>query len=156
MKRNVAKIEVAKVLIVEDDPTTAREISDYFSLANDFEVVGIADGATKALELLKETRPAVVILDIALKEGHGLPLLRELTSKQHVDYEPCIVAVTEQQSDRLHEKLYDDGVSYIFGKYEDNYSIPVVAEFLRGMYTQLPLPQETELFIDAMRKGDVM
>lgn len=56
-----------KVLIVEDEPLIARNISMYLN-NNDYEVAGIAHDADEALHLLKQQQPDIAILDINLED----------------------------------------------------------------------------------------
>lgn len=63
-----------KILIVEDEPVIAENISLYLD-NNDFEVSGIAYDAEEALDQLKNNTPDAVILDINLEsEQDGIDI----------------------------------------------------------------------------------
>ena len=133
-------MESLKVLIVEDHLLTAEKIQDYFDMVEDFKVIGIAEGETEALEILKREKPSIAIVDISLKEGNGITLIEKIFGRQHLDYKPCVVVVTQTQTQELHEKLYAAGVNYIFGKYEPQFSYYSIIKYLRSIYGDLPRP----------------
>jgi CheY-like chemotaxis protein len=57
---------VCKVLIVEDEVIVAEDIRSKL-VDRGFKVIGIADSFDKALEIVKEQRPDLMILDIRIK-----------------------------------------------------------------------------------------
>ena len=66
----------AKVLLVEDDQFLASLLRNRL-LREQFEVVSAEDGA-KALEVLKTTKPDLMLLDIILPGKSGFEVLEEL------------------------------------------------------------------------------
>lgn len=68
-----------KILIVEDSPEIQRRLLDMLSRLPGVEVVGCAETAASALEVVARRRPDVVVLDVALRDGdRGFPVLRKL------------------------------------------------------------------------------
>ena len=61
------------LLIVEDDEATAAFLAD--NLAADGFAVACADGAAEAIRAIEVRNPALVLLDLALADGHGLDVL---------------------------------------------------------------------------------
>ena len=57
---------LSKVLIVEDEVIVAEDIRSKL-LQKGYQVLGIADSFDKALEMVKDNRPDVMILDIRIK-----------------------------------------------------------------------------------------
>jgi two-component system, LytTR family, response regulator LytT len=85
MQKNMT--EHIKILIVEDEPATARTLKIFLE-ANHYSVVGIAHNKTQALIMLKTQKPDLAILDIMLdnkpdgidigayiKENVGIPFI---------------------------------------------------------------------------------
>jgi len=81
-----------RVLVVEDEPLTARAHADYVARVPGFSVVGTAYSAAEALRRLSEHGGVdLVLLDMHLPDGHGLGLLQRLRSTGHL----CdVIAVT--------------------------------------------------------------
>lgn len=71
-----------RVLIAEDDPRVRTALRSFLSASDGFDVVGDAGNATTALEIARELRPAVALVDVLLPEARdGLGLLRALTAE---------------------------------------------------------------------------
>jgi len=75
-----------KVLIVEDEPVIAENISLYLD-NNDFEVSGIAYDSDDALMQLKENTPDAVIMDINLSsEKDGIDIALYINTKYQLPF----------------------------------------------------------------------
>ncbi len=70
--------KVAKVLIVDDHPIVRDGLSMRISGQSDMEVYGEAEDVAEALDLIRQTRPDVVVIDIVLKTGSGIDLIRRI------------------------------------------------------------------------------
>lgn len=68
----------ARLVIIDDHPAVREALTLRLARHPDLEVVGEADDYSSALKLIAETRPDLVILDIGLKGGNGLDLLKRL------------------------------------------------------------------------------
>jgi DNA-binding NarL/FixJ family response regulator len=68
----------AKILIVDDHPTVREGLASRISRQRDLEVCGEADSEADALELALRLQPHLAIVDISLKKGHGLSLIKRL------------------------------------------------------------------------------
>src|SRR5450631_1748084 len=70
-----------KILIVEDEPVVAEDIRLTIEQAG-YELCGIAPSVNRALELVKQQKPCLVLVDIYLKGNlSGLDLAFELNEK---------------------------------------------------------------------------
>jgi DNA-binding NarL/FixJ family response regulator len=70
---------VARVFLVEDHPVVRKGYVAFLRREPDLEVVGEAENAQEALDMLPDARPDVVVLDVSLPGGmSGIDLLREL------------------------------------------------------------------------------
>ena len=68
----------AKVLIVDDHPLVREGLAARIAAQPDMEVCGEADDVDGALELVEKTKPALALVDLALKRGHGLDLIERI------------------------------------------------------------------------------
>lgn len=78
----------ARVLIVDDHPAVREALAVRIGRQPDLEVVGEAADVGEALRLLEETRPDVVIVDITLKSGDGIDLIKRIKNR---DDHVCIL-----------------------------------------------------------------
>ena len=84
------------ILIIEDDPTMRRALSDNFQFEG-FDVITAADGE-KGLEAALNKRPDLVILDLMLPKVHGYEICR-LVRQQGLDTPIIMLTAKGQESD---------------------------------------------------------
>jgi DNA-binding NarL/FixJ family response regulator len=70
-----------RILIVDDHPIVRRGLRELVADEPDLEVCGEAEDVAQALSQVEETRPDVVIVDLTLKNGHGLDLIQEIKAR---------------------------------------------------------------------------
>jgi DNA-binding NarL/FixJ family response regulator len=70
--------QTARVLIVDDHSAVRSGVEALLEGEPDLEPVGTAGGAAEALELARQTRPDVAIVDFQLGDRDGLSLCRQL------------------------------------------------------------------------------
>jgi DNA-binding NarL/FixJ family response regulator len=70
-----------KILIVDDHPVVREGLAIQIGTQPDLEVCGEAEDAPTALALMESARPDVAIVDIALKTGNGIDLIRRAKSR---------------------------------------------------------------------------
>jgi DNA-binding NarL/FixJ family response regulator len=71
----------ARVLIVDDHPAVREALALRIAAQPDLEVCGEAADANEALRLVADTDPDVGVIDIALKTGNGIDLIRRLKAR---------------------------------------------------------------------------
>jgi DNA-binding NarL/FixJ family response regulator len=76
-----ATVEPAKVLLVDDHPTVREGIAALIARQRDMQVCGQAAGIEEALQLLERYSPDLAVVDLSLKDGHGLDLAKQITSR---------------------------------------------------------------------------
>jgi DNA-binding NarL/FixJ family response regulator len=64
-----------RVLIVDDHPIVRQGLTQLIAQEPDLEVCGGAESATEAIQELERKSPDLVIVDISLKDSHGLDLI---------------------------------------------------------------------------------
>ena len=80
---------VRRVLIVDDHPIVRQGLRRLLEGEPDLEVCGEADAVRDAKALVRELRPDLVIVDISLKHGDGLELLKDI--RAHFPTLPVLV-----------------------------------------------------------------
>jgi DNA-binding NarL/FixJ family response regulator len=85
MNQISGKPSAARVLIVDDHPAVREALSIRIGGVPDLEVCGEADDTADALRLVEETRPDLAVIDISLKTGNGLDLIKRIKQRdEHV------------------------------------------------------------------------
>ncbi|HJS09087.1 MAG TPA: response regulator transcription factor, partial [Pirellulales bacterium] len=80
MPRNEAKTR-ARVLIVDDHPAVREALGIRIGQTPDLEVCGQAADVGDALRLVDELKPDIAIVDISLKTGDGIDLIKRVRKR---------------------------------------------------------------------------
>ncbi len=75
-------LKTARVLIVDDHPAVREGLALRICGQADLEVCGEAADVGEALQLIVKTRPDVAVIDIALKRGNGIDLIKRITARK--------------------------------------------------------------------------
>ncbi len=70
----------SRIFIVDDHPIVRAGLTLQLSMVPRFEVCGEAESESEALELIRTSHPDLVIVDIRLRQGHGLELIKRIKS----------------------------------------------------------------------------
>ena len=87
-----------RILIVDDHPLVRESLKRIIQQQPDLEVCGETDNGSQALELVAETKPHLVILDLTLKDSHGLELIKNLNDS----YPKVLCLVFSMHEETLH------------------------------------------------------
>lgn len=122
------------VLLVEDDPVACEEFVLLFEQSDTFKLAAVTNNSFKAVELVRDCLPDIVILDLELHQGRGSGLLflrdlrQEILSKQ-----PYILVTTNNTSTTTYDYVRQMGVDFIMSKHQDDYSSKGAVDFLTMM-----------------------
>src|SRR5262245_47667079 len=71
----------ARVLIVDDHPAVREALAIRIAQQSHLEVCGEAADLDTALQLVAATQPDVVVIDISLKAGSGIDLIKRIKAQ---------------------------------------------------------------------------
>lgn len=106
---------VSRVLIVDDHPIVRRGLSSLFSREPDFEVCGDSGSCEEALRLFRQTRPHLVTIEVVMRDGSGLELIREFAA---FDSTADVVVVSGQSETLYAERALRAGAKGFLAKTE--------------------------------------
>lgn len=72
------KADTIRVVIVDDHPAIREALADTLANKMDMEFVGEAESAGDALTLIGRVKPDVAVVDISLRDAHGLDLVQNI------------------------------------------------------------------------------
>jgi DNA-binding NarL/FixJ family response regulator len=120
----------ARVLIVDDHPLVREGLTARISAQPDLEVCGEASDLDEALAMIGSTRPALVILDLALKHGNGLDLIKKIKMRRS---RPKVLVVSAYDEALFAERALRAGAQGYINKQELQGSvIEAIRKLLRG------------------------
>lgn len=117
------------IVIADDNIALCNSLKDFFNSKEDFETVGIANNGAAALQLVEETRPDFLLLDIVMPELDGFGVLSALTGKK-----PLVVMMSQLATDGFVQKAMAYGASYFLAK-------PFDFEMAVRLFNELSEPQ---------------
>lgn len=71
----------ARILIVDDHSMVREGLRLRISAYADLEICGEATSEDEAMKLVEETNPQLIIVDISLKSGHGIELIKRVKAR---------------------------------------------------------------------------
>ena len=77
-ERRITKMNPIDLVLVEDDPMVMEVNEGFIKRIGGFRICGKAKTGKRALEIIQELRPRLVILDIYLPDFNGIQILREI------------------------------------------------------------------------------
>ena len=117
-----------KVLIADDNREFNELLTTYLSMEPDFEIIGSAYNG-KALEMIKQEVPDVLLLDIIMPHLDGIGVLEAL-AEMDLDPRPHVIMLTAFGHENITRQAVELGASYYILK-------PFNMETLAGRIRQL-------------------
>jgi len=102
-----------KILIVDDDPLTAKIYRDFLERSS-FEVQTVADGV-QALAVLENSTPDAFVVDIMMPKLNGIELIKRVRAIERFNNTPML-AYTTAFVPQLIQQTKDAGANDIFDK----------------------------------------
>lgn len=115
-RRATFKARRIKVLIVDDSATVRRLLRAGIALSDDMEVCGEAEDVYAARELILETDPDVLCLDIIMPKMNGNVFLEKIM--QYKPIPTVIVSTIAKRGSEMRQKVMDAGAVDVIDKEE--------------------------------------
>lgn len=108
-------MEKISVCLVDDNRELIELMGEYFSEQSDIEVTGVAYNGRECLEMLEETEPDVLVLDIIMPHIDGLGVLNAIHDSEN-GHKPNVIMLTAFGQEEVMKKAVDLGASYFILK----------------------------------------
>ena len=77
-----SKMNKITLLVIDDHPLFRQGVTDAVSLESDMKVLGQAASGDQALDLIRSTKPAIVLLDVNLPGMNGQQITHQVTQEK--------------------------------------------------------------------------
>jgi DNA-binding NarL/FixJ family response regulator len=129
-----------RIFLVEDEHLT--RVGTRAVLEDAYDIVGEADNVTDAVEMIRYRKPDLVVLDIRIREGSGVEVLRQV---RKTDPDIAFLAITVSTSRNDVAQLFREGVDGYLTKQAIGPDLPeLVAQALRG---ECPISRQVAGFL---------
>jgi DNA-binding NarL/FixJ family response regulator len=138
-----------RVVIIDDHPLVVAGAQALIDAASDVVCVGVANTGVDGLNLVKETDPDVIVLDVSLPDTNGIMLAKEIIDSGHRGH---IVMMTLFKERSYVEQAMKLGVKGFVQKRssEQNLLLAIRTAMLGGLY----LDPATALNMSSEEAGD--
>ena len=121
-----------RILVVDDHEVVRRGLCAIVQAQTGWEVCGEASNGRSAVEMARELRPAVVILDLSMPEMNGLEAARQILKA-----EPKIqvLMLTQHDTDQVIREVLDVGARGYLLKTDASRELVIAVEALRNKKT---------------------
>lgn len=92
-----------RILIVDDHFVVREGLKLIFETEEDYEVVGEAEDGEKALILVDEVKPDVILMDLSMPKMSGLEVIKKLNERNNLI--PIIILTTYNEDNLIKEGL---------------------------------------------------
>src|SRR6516162_8666146 len=120
----------ARVLIVDDHPAVREALALRIGRQDDLEVCGEAADISDALRLIAETKPDVAVVDISLKTGNGVDLIKRI--KDRDDHVRILVWSMHGESLYAERALRAGAMGYVNKDQATEETIKAIRRLLEG------------------------
>lgn len=99
--------------IAEDNEIILETLSEIVTSEEEFQLVGVAQTGQKAMELLREKKPAVMLLDVVMPAGGGLDVLAMAKEEK---LETKFVMISAIGDEKITQEAFSMGANYYIMK----------------------------------------
>ncbi len=103
------------VLLADDSEEFVKTLKDYLDEQDGITVTGVAHDGREAFELVKETKPDVVLLDMIMPYIDGLGVLKKIKNT-NLEKEPVCMMLTAVGQEKTTQKAVELGAQYFMLK----------------------------------------
>jgi two-component system, OmpR family, response regulator len=119
-----------RVLLVEDSPLIRERLAETLAEPGRIEIVGEADAETEAVVLVTQTAWDVLVLDLQLKHGTGLGVLRALAKESARNPAAQVIVLTNYAFPQYRAKSLALGADFFFDKAREYHRVREVLDGL--------------------------
>ena len=107
--------EKITVLIADDNTDFAMTLAGYLEKEEDMEVIGMARDGNEAFDMIMNTQPNIVLLDVIMPHLDGLGVLEKITQAK-MEKEPLCIMISAVGQDTITQKAIALGAQYYIVK----------------------------------------
>ena len=121
---------VVRVYLVEDSPILTKLLVGLIEADSGAIVVGQSDNARSALADIRSLGPDLVVLDLHLREGNGVDVIRALRASDQAGSLPTLVVLTNHSGLPYRKAAREAGADHFFDKSTE---IPMMLSLIRSL-----------------------
>ena len=120
-----------KAVIVDDSQLMREHLVEMLALFSNIELAEMAEDAQRAIEVIRATKPDLVILDIRLSIGSGIDVLEAIKKDNQC---PVVIIYTNYPFPQYKKKCTDLGAEFFFDKSTESQLMIKTIESIANRY----------------------
>lgn len=99
------------ILVADDNVDFAKNLTNYIEKEEEMEVIGLAKDGMEAIDMIKNTKPDIAILDVIMPRLDGIGVLEKI-NEMDMDKKPLIIVLSAVGQDKITAKALELGAQY--------------------------------------------
>ena len=109
-------MENVNVVIVDDNPMILNTLDEVISSEAGLSVIGRADNGKDAIDVIKDTQPDVVLLDLVMPQMDGITVVENIKKKTSMLKNPAFIILSAVGGEQMTEEAFQAGANYFLMK----------------------------------------
>ena len=109
-------MENENVVIVDDNPMILNTLDEVISSEAGLSVIGRADNGKDAIDMIKDTQPDVVLLDLVMPQMDGITVVENIKKKTSMLKNPAFIILSAVGGEQMTEEAFQAGANYFLMK----------------------------------------
>ena len=109
-------MENVNVVIVDDNPMILTTLDEVISSEAGLSVIGRADNGKDAIDMIKDTQPDVVLLDLVMPQMDGITVVENIKKKTSMLKNPAFIILSAVGGEQMTEEAFQAGANYFLMK----------------------------------------
>ena len=109
-------MENVNVVIVDDNPMILHTLDEVISSEAGLSVIGRADNGKDAIDMIKDTQPDVVLLDLVMPQMDGITVVENIKKKTSMLKNPAFIILSAVGGEQMTEEAFQAGANYFLMK----------------------------------------
>ena len=109
-------MENVNVVIVDDNPMILNTLDEVISSEAGLSVIGRADNGKDAIDMIKDTQPDVVLLDLVMPQMDGITVVENIKKKTSMLKNPACIILSAVGGEQMTEEAFQAGANYFLMK----------------------------------------
>ena len=99
------------ILVADDNIDFAKNLTSYIEKEDEMEVIGIAKDGLEAVEMIKNAKPDIAIIDVMMPQLDGLGVLEKI-NESNLDKKPLFIVLSAVGQDKITARALELGAQY--------------------------------------------
>lgn len=109
-------MENVNVVIVDDNPMILNTLDEVISSEAGLSVIGRADNGKDAIDMIKDTQPDAVLLDLVMPQMDGITVVENIKKKTSMLKNPAFIILSAVGGEQMTEEAFQAGANYFLMK----------------------------------------